>query len=70
MRWARSLLLVDEAAFVQRFGAASPRRAERRAAWAALAASLGAGVAFAELQRGDTAEAEAALLAAGASASP
>ena len=65
-----SLLLLDEAAFVQRFGAASPRRAERRAAWSALAASLGVGVAFADLQRGDNAEAEAALLAAGASASP
>jgi cytochrome c biogenesis protein CcdA len=64
------LLLLDEAAFVQRFGAASPRRAERHAAWSALAASLGAGVAFADLQRGNTAEAEAALLAAGASASP
>ena len=58
------LLLLDEAAFVQRFGAASPRRAERRAAWSALAASLGAQAAFADLHAGDTAEAEAALLQA------
>ena len=33
------VLLVDEAAFVQRFGASSPRRAERRAGLAALAAA-------------------------------
>jgi MFS family permease len=58
------LLLLDEAAFVQRFGAASPRRAERRAAWSALAATLGAQAAFADLHAGDTADAEAALLQA------
>jgi hypothetical protein len=58
------LLLLDEAAFVQRFGATSPRRAERRAAWSALAATLGAQAVFADLSAGDTAEAEAALLQA------
>jgi hypothetical protein len=58
------LLLVDEAAFVQRFGAASPRRPERRAAWSALAASHGCAAVFVDLRTPDPAAAEAALQAA------
>ncbi|MBX3643620.1 MAG: DUF2868 domain-containing protein [Rubrivivax sp.] len=60
----RPLLLVDEAAFVQRFGAGSPRRDERRQAWSALAASLGCAVVFIDLQAADLAASEAALQAA------
>ena len=56
------LLLLDESAFVQRFGAASPRRAERRQAWAALAESQGVRVVFVDLLAADTAAAEAAWL--------
>lgn len=59
------LLLLDESAFVQRFGAAAPRRAERRQAWAALGEALGCHVVFVDLHAAataDTAEAEAALL--------
>ena len=55
----RPLLLVDEAAFVQRFGAGSPRRDERRQAWSALAASLGCAVVFIDLQAADLAASEA-----------
>jgi len=57
----RPLLLLDEAAFVQRFGAGSPRLAERRQAWSALAASLGCSAVFVDLQAADLAAAEAAL---------
>jgi hypothetical protein len=53
--------LVDESAFVQRFGAASPRRAERRQAWAELARASGCSAVFVELQSSDTAAAEDAL---------
>ncbi len=60
----RPLLLLDESAFVQRFGAGSPRLAERRQAWSALAASLDCHVAFVDLQAADPAPAEAALQAA------
>ena len=63
------LLLLDESAFVQRFGAAAPRRTERRQAWAALAEALGCHIAFVDLHAAfvdlhaaDTAQAEAALL--------
>jgi Protein of unknown function (DUF2868) len=59
-----ALMLVDEGAFAQRFGAASPRRAERRAGWSALGASLGVPVLFVDLRAADLAEAEAALQAA------
>lgn len=58
------LLLLDEAAFVQRFGAASPRLAERRQAWSDLAAAQGCRVACMDLQAADPAPAEAALQAA------
>jgi hypothetical protein len=54
-------LLVDEAAFVQRFGAASPRVEERRQAWRALADSLGASAVFADLHANDQAAAGRAL---------
>jgi hypothetical protein len=56
------LALVDESAFVQRFGATSPRRAERRQAWQALVESSGATVVFVELRAPDLAVAEAALM--------
>ena len=59
------LLLLDESAFVQRFGAASPRRAERRRAWAALAEAHACPAAFIDLHGADGtdgAAAEAALL--------
>jgi hypothetical protein len=59
-----ALLLVDEAAFVQRFGATSPRRAERRQAWAALAGDSGSPVVFVELRSAGLAAAEEALAAA------
>jgi hypothetical protein len=55
------VLLVDESAFVQRFGASSPRRAERRQAWQALAEASGCPVVFVELQTADTVAAEDAL---------
>lgn len=60
----RPLLLLDESAFVQRFGAGSPRLAERRQAWSALASSLGCRAVFVDLQAADPAPAEAALQAA------
>ncbi len=59
-----ALMLVDEGAFAQRFGAASPRRAERRGAWSALGTSLGIAVLFVDLRAADMDEAEAALQAA------
>jgi len=55
------VLLVDESAFVQRFGAGSPRRAERRQAWQALAAASGCPAVFVELQAANTVAAEDAL---------
>lgn len=48
---ARRLLLVDESSYRQRLGAASPRLAERRRAWQALADEAGVAVAFADLER-------------------
>jgi hypothetical protein len=55
------LALVDESAFVQRFGAATPRREERRQAWQALVESSGGTVVFVELRSPDLAAAEDAL---------
>jgi len=55
------LALVDESAFVQRFGAASPRRAERRQAWTDLARASGSSAVFVDLRSGDIAAAEGAL---------
>jgi len=55
------LALVDESAFVQRFGAGSPRRAERRQAWTELARASGSTAVFVELLLGDPAAAEDAL---------
>ena len=55
------LALVDESAFVTRFGATSPRRAERRQAWQALADTAGCRVVFVELRSADLSAAEDAL---------
>jgi hypothetical protein len=57
------LTLVDESAFVQRFGADSPRRRERRQAWSALATSAGSVAVFVELRADALPAAEAALQA-------
>ena len=57
------LALVDESAFVQRFGADSPRRRERRQAWSALAADAGSAAVFVELRADALAASEAALQA-------
>ena len=64
------LLLLDEAAFVRRFGAGSPRLAQRREAWSALADSLGCAVVGVDLQAPDMAAAEAGLQAALEQATP
>lgn len=64
MPGAALLSLVDEAAFVQRFGAASPRRRERREAWQALIESAGSVAVFVELRADALGPAEAALQAA------
>jgi len=58
------LSLVDESAFVQRFGVDSPRRRERRQAWSALASSAGSVAVFVELRADALPAAEAALQAA------
>jgi hypothetical protein len=63
-RGAAPLVLVDEAAFAQRFGATSPRLAERRMAWSTLATSLGRAAVFVNLRSPDLSVAEAALQAA------
>jgi hypothetical protein len=55
------LTLVDESAFVQRFGAGSPRRAERCQSWAEMARASGSTAVFVELHAGDLAAAEDAL---------
>ncbi len=57
---ATTIVLIDEAGFVRRFGAASDRVAQRREAWRRLAARMSAEPAFADL--------EASLVAAGARA--
>jgi cytochrome c biogenesis protein CcdA len=58
------LMLIDEAAFVKRFGAAGERIVQRREAWRALAATLGAAPVFVNLAVPDLPAAEAALQAA------
>jgi hypothetical protein len=55
------LALVDESAFAQRFGATSPRRAERRQAWTELARASGSTAVFVELRSGNLTAAEDAL---------
>ena len=66
--WPRAapavIVLVDEAAFARRFGSASDRLAERRAAWRQLAESLGSVPVFADLETPDLDAAERALQAA------
>lgn len=59
-----ALLLVDEAAFRARFGAASARHTERRAAWKQFAQTLARPVVFADLEHGDFAAAQTQLEAA------
>ena len=56
-------VLVDEAAFVRRFGVASGRIAQRRDAWRALLLKLGVTPLFVDLYAPDLAAAEQALLA-------
>jgi hypothetical protein len=63
-RSAAVLVLVDEAAFVARFGPVSPRRAQRREAWQGLARNLGTTPVFLNLAEPDLVAAEAALQAA------
>ncbi|HWH83011.1 MAG TPA: DUF2868 domain-containing protein [Burkholderiaceae bacterium] len=46
---AATVVLVDEAAFARRFGAASARRSQRREAWHAFAQALGTTPVFADL---------------------
>jgi hypothetical protein len=58
------LLLTDEAALRQRFAQLPARLAERRAAWQAFARARGAGWVGVDLQRPDTAGAQARLQAA------
>ena len=58
---ARPWLLLDEAAFVRRFGASSPRVEERRRAWRALADADAGGIVFADLQADDLRAAAGAL---------
>ncbi len=58
---ARPWLLLDEAAFVRRFGASSPRVEERRRAWRALADADAGGIVFADLQADDLRAAADAL---------
>jgi Protein of unknown function (DUF2868) len=62
-------VLVDEGAFVARFGANATRLPARREAWSALAASVGAEAVFVNLREADLSAAEAALQAASASPS-
>ncbi len=61
---APPLMLVDEAAFAQRFGGGSQRLPERRQAWSALAASVGSPAVFVDLRAPDAAAVEAALQSA------
>ena len=62
-RQAATLVLVDEAAFVRRFGAVPERLQQRRAAWQALAQGLGTVPLFVDLSAPDLAAAEVALQA-------
>jgi hypothetical protein len=59
-----ALLLVDEAAFRARFGAASARHTERRAAWKAFAQTLQLPIVFTDLEHGDLAAAQTQIEAA------
>lgn len=61
---AAFLVLADEAMFQRRFARLPERLAERRAAWQAFAAQHGAGFLGVDLDRPDTAQAEARLQAA------
>ena len=58
------VLVVDEAAFIRRFGPSSDRLAQRREAWRALARSLGTVAVFVDLATPDLPAAELALQAA------
>jgi hypothetical protein len=58
------VLLVDEAAFRERFGAGGTRHSERRAAWKQFAQSLQRPIVFADLQHADLAAAQGQLEAA------
>jgi hypothetical protein len=53
--------VVDESAFVARWGADSARLDERRAAWRAMAGDAGAAIVFADLSAPDLAAVEAAI---------
>ncbi len=55
------LMLIDEAAFVRRFGSPSDRLTQRRAAWRALATTLGTVPVFVDLAAPDLAATEQAL---------
>ncbi len=61
---AAVLVLVDEAAFVRRFGATSDRLPQRRAAWQAFARGLNTVPVFVDLSTPDLPAAELALQAA------
>lgn len=61
---AAPLLLVNEAGFRARFGAASARHSERRAAWKLFAQETQRPIVFADLERGDLAAAQTQLEAA------
>jgi len=58
------VMLLDEAAFVRRFGARSERHQQRRAAWRHFAETRGWPIVFADLDAPDPARARAALEAA------
>ena len=58
------VLVVDEAAFIRRFGPSSDRLAQRREAWRALALSLGTVAVCVDLRAPDLPAAERALQAA------
>jgi hypothetical protein len=58
------VLLVDEGAFRARFGAASARHTERRAAWKEFAQALQRPIVFADLESADLAAAQTQLEAA------
>jgi len=58
------VMLVDESAFVRRFGVSSDRRVQRREAWRQLAETLHTGVVFADLSAPDLPATERDLQAA------
>ena len=61
---APPLVLVDEAAFIARFGADAQRLPARRQAWTEMAEAAGATAVFVNLRDADLSGAEAALQAA------